>query len=494
MIDHQKVWITFLALIAFIALATSAYTSVGQQPIQPGSPDQIPAVELEMIQNVDAPETSAESGFGLVPVNPRDNSVWTQQQLTDESDNLIDDRTMSMLRSGNIDDLSDDSPSDLAETIRTRYPDGKVQILKNVVQDEMGNFYNHGVWRLYNQDGQVLAEGQFNQGLMEGQWQRWHPAGSEGLFSTEPFNQFQGPFHSFATFAHGKLDGVWIMYDKERQKILEIPYRQGKRHGSAIWWYPSSNKMRQASFRNGQLDGQLKEWDQQNKLVRNDEFISGKKIVRNTSFFRPKQKESETYFLDTELELEGDDNWWDAQPASFSTRGEAIQHGPASAWHDNGQLKMKGQYLYNHREGRFTWWHQNGQRSLAGAYDGGGKTGLWTWWHPNGMKRIQGNYQDDSESGSWTWWDEEGNLVSTESMTPAKSTGELLEPGTIKEIELDHLLESPLEPSATGPETLEEISPETPTFQENNRLIPQIGFEEDESDEILLEEPKRADK
>ena len=110
------------------------------------------------------------------------------------------------------------------------------------------------------------------------------------------------------------------------------------------------------------------------------------------------------------------------------------------------------------------------------------------------MKRIQGNYQDDSESGSWTWWDEEGNLVSTESMTPAKSTGELLEPGTIKEIELDYLLESPLEPSATGPDTLEEISPETPAFQENNRLIPQIGFEEDESDEILLEEPKRADK
>ena len=83
-------------------------------------------------------------------------------------------------------------------------PNGKVQILKNVVQDEMGNFYNHGVWRLFNQDGQALAEGQFNQGLMEGQWQRWHPSGSDGLFSTEPFNQFQGPFLSSATFAGGK--------------------------------------------------------------------------------------------------------------------------------------------------------------------------------------------------------------------------------------------------------------------------------------------------
>lgn len=493
MIDLQKVWITFLALIAFIALATSAYTSVGQQPIQPGWPDQIPPVELEMVRSVDTPETSAESGFGLVPVNPRDNSVWTQQQPGDTSDTSIDDRTMSMLRSGKIDDLADDSRSNLVETIRTRYPNGQVQILKNVVQDEMGNFYNHGVWRLFNQDGQVLAEGQFNQGLMEGQWQRWHPSGSDGLFSTEPFNQFQGPFLSSATFAGGKLDGVWIMYDEQRRKILEIPYRQGKRHGSAIWWHPSSNKMRQASFQDGQLDGTFKEWDRQNKLVRNDEYISGKKIVRNTSFFRPKQKESESYFLDSELELEDDDNWWDAQPANFSTRGEAIQQGPASAWHDNGQLKMKGQYLYNHREGRFTWWHRNGQRSLAGEYEEGNKTDLWVWWHPNGMKRIQGTYEDDIESGTWTWWDEEGNLVTTEDMTPAESTDILKKPRIIEGIELNPFPESPLEPPATGLEPLEEISPDDSNQQDSQLLIPQISFEEGSFDDILLEEPKQPD-
>ena len=62
----------------------------------------------------------------------------------------------------------------------------------------------------------------------------------------------------------------------------------------------------------------------------------------------------------------------------------------------------------------------------------GNKTDLWVWWHPNGMKRIQGTYEDDIESGTWTWWDEEGNLVTTEDMTPAESTDILKKPRIIE--------------------------------------------------------------
>ncbi|MEE2826032.1 MAG: hypothetical protein VYE64_05345 [Planctomycetota bacterium] len=498
MIDLQRAWITFLALVAFIALATSAYTTIGQQP---ETVDLIGQTASSGEPNA-VPSSPNQSETGLIAVNPRDNSIWTQATPGNDSPSSIDKRTLAMLRTGNIDELQAGLSAGQQETIRTRYPNGKVQILKNVMQDERGNFFNHGIWRLFNEEGEVLAEGRFEQGLMEGRWQRWHPAGSGGLFTTEPFNEFQGPFLSSATFSRGELNGAWIVYDQQRRKILEIPYREGKRHGRAIWWYPSSNRMREAQFQDGQLDGSLKEWDRQNRLVRNDEFISGKKIVRNTSYYQPQQKESESYFLDTELELSGEDNWWDAQPASFAMRGDAMQHGPISAWHDNGQLKMKGQYLENNREGQFTWWHQNGQRSLSGTYEEGEKTGLWTWWHANGMKRIQGSYEADMESGNWTWWDEEGQLVSTEIMTPAQSTGELMQPGVIEEIEIDQLLDSPIEspvespqsPPTTGGETIEEISPKNATSQPNQQLIPQISFEEDGLGEILLEEPRRPEK
>ena len=500
MIGQQKTRVSFVVMVTLI---TGTLTSIGQEVIRPDFSNQELTRQLEIIEELPIGESSpSDSGFGLVPVNPRDNSVWVQQRISGDSNSQIDDRIMSMLRSGKIDEPVSETQVDQIETIRTRYPDGSVQILKNVSQDKLGNFYNHGVWRLFNQKGQVLAEGQFNRGLMEGQWQRWHPASSEGLFRTQPFNQFQGPFLSTATFTKGKLDGVWVLQDNERRKILEIPYRDGKRHGAATWWYPSSNKMRQVSFQKGQLDGTVKEWDSQNKLVRNDEFISGKKIVRNTSFYRPKQKESEAYFLDSELTLDGTDNWWDAQPALFIPRGDSVQHGPVSAWHDNGQLKMQGQYINDKREGRYSWWHRNGQRSLTGAYKTGNKTGTWVWWHPNGMKQIEGTYQSDLESGVWTWWDESGNVIATEEMTPAEATDELKEPilqlnqpKSSFDLDQPESLKAPLDPPASLGDSLEEIKPESPSDPQPSERLPAIGFDDEESSSpILLNEPKTTGK
>ena len=363
--------------------------------------------------------------FGLVPVQPRDNTVW--QDDNGAPPKAIDETTLSLLRSGELPPTPERSQPGKIEQIKTRYPDGSIKIIKHVAQDEEGNYYPDGAWRLFNPQGEVLAEGQFHQGRMEGQWQRWHAAKSSPLFQSAPFNQFSPPFQSTATFSKGRLDGVWIIADREGRKIVEIPYREGKRDGTANWYYPSGERMRVANFKEGQLDGPLIEWNQQKKIVRNEEYIAGKKVVRNTAFYRPKQKQSEAYYLDPPLELRGDDDWWDAIPAPFTSRGQRIQHGPVTAWHANGQVKMKGQYLNDQRVGIFTWWHANGQRALVGTYRDGRKTGTWTWWHPNGMKSIEGSYEDDEPVGQWTWWNEDGQVTATEDYD---ATGTDDRPGT----------------------------------------------------------------
>ncbi len=113
------------------------------------------------------------------------------------------------------------------EVVKQHYPDGKVQIEREVTQDLEGNYFNHGYWRLYGPAGQTLADGVFQYGLMEGPWSRWHPAQPEGLFRLRPFNLFRGPFLSTATFVAGKLDGVWTITDSSQRKIMEVAYREG---------------------------------------------------------------------------------------------------------------------------------------------------------------------------------------------------------------------------------------------------------------------------
>jgi antitoxin component YwqK of YwqJK toxin-antitoxin module len=400
-------------------------------------------------------------------------------------------------------------PSSKRDVVVQRYPDGKPQIEREVVQDANGNFVNDGFWRVLGHTGEhnVIAAGQYQMGVMHGQWSRQHTKDSSGMFATPPFDKFEGPFVSTATFNQGKLDGLWTLADAYERKILEIPYRRGVRHGTANWWFPSMNKMREATFSQGLLDGKLQEWDEQNKLTRDDEFVKGQKIIRHVTYYRPKQKESENYYLDAKLKVDGEDNWWDAVPAPIVSTGVPQQHGPAMAWYDNGLPKMKGQYGQGLRVGRFTWWHSNGNKQLEGAYEAGKKFGRWTWWHENGMKAIEGVYDDDSAVGIWRAWESDGKIESEEDLTSVPTSNEqsldadreiqILDPAVENHESLPEGIAQPIDdddreadyaPSLLDSDDLEDISPlkfENPDSAEDSRsiseefgLLPDSLFEE----------------
>jgi antitoxin component YwqK of YwqJK toxin-antitoxin module len=304
------------------------------------------------------------------------------------------------------------------EIVRQRYPDGKIQVEREVVQDDVGNYQNHGWWKLYNKSGQVIGDGIFERGLMEGPWKRLHAAAEGGIFGGKPFDLFQGPFLSTATFEQGKLSGVWQIYDRNQRKIMEITYVGGKRHGPATWWYPDGVKMREMSFRNGMLDGKLLEWDAKNKLVRDEEFVEGRRISIVTTEHAPGRKKTQIQSLEAKLVLTQPDDWWEAKPASYETEGTAYQHGPFMAYYENGQLEMEGQFFDDLREGQFTWWHANGQKSVVGHYKKGQQDGVWIWWHANGMKMAEGRYENNRQVGTWTKWDEDGKLIDRQDLTP----------------------------------------------------------------------------
>ncbi len=317
------------------------------------------------------------------------------------------------------DQPSGDRTPDGREIIRQRYPDGKVQVEREVAQDQDGNYFNHGLWRVFDRNENIVAQGEYKQGKMHGQWERKHSSQSGGLFATRPFNLFQSPFTSTASFVEGKLDGLWTISDAYERKVFEVPYRNGQRNGTATWWYPTMTKMREVTFKDGMIDGKLLEWDDQNRLTRDEEYYQGQKIVRNVAYYRPNQPESENYYRDAKLEVEGEDDWWEARPAPMVTSGQRVQHGPAQAWHSNGLPKMKGEYKNGARVGQFTWWHPNGNKQLEGSYENGQKQGRWIWRHANGMKAIEGQYEDDRPVGSWRWWDTEGKIEAEEQMSPA---------------------------------------------------------------------------
>ena len=352
----------------------------------------------------------------LIPVSSRRNIGWSGQQESlpepiqpQELDNLeiipMDDaisteRMTTPLRSNVIG----------SNVIIQRYPDGRPQIRRGVMQDSEGNFMNHGLWKLFSSRGQVLAEGYFNEGFMDGTWQRWHSNEMGGLFDESPFNQFNGPYLSVATFTKGKLNGSWSIFDRERRKIFEMPYVNGKRNGRATWYFPNSMPMREVEFREGRLHGRLTEYNRQNRRTRETLFDDGQEVINRKEWYYKDQLKSEKSFLGPKTEFVEEDDWWNARPAGYETVGTELQHGTAREWHPNGQLRSAGQYKEGEQTGRFMWWHDNGQKQIEGQFSKGMKDGVWRWFHKNGRKAIEGEYAEDLEIGSWAWWTEEGDL------------------------------------------------------------------------------------
>ena len=159
--------------------------------------------------------------------------------------------------------------------------------------------------------------------------------------------------------------------------------------------------------------------------------------MRQVSRYRPNRPSEEQYYLDSKMVLDGEDQWWEAKPAPFSTVGQKIQQGPIRRWYENGQPKMRGQYDDDQRVGTFKWWHSNGGQKLEAAYKKGQKSDMWTWWHENGMKSIQGEYESNRAIGVWTWWDEDGKMTRQENFDKRNreedgSMGELTEPSSSK--------------------------------------------------------------
>jgi len=358
----------------------------------------------------------ATSAFGqeLVPVTSRKNVGWgaNSGELPAPINPQEEEGSLAEVPDRQRGELPrfTGGPPRRSEIITQRYPNGKPQVTRRVMQDEEGNFLNNGPWKLFSPRGEIMAEGSFRQGLMDGSWRRWHPTNSPGLFMEAPFDLYQGPFLSVATFTQGKLDGVWTIFDRQRRKIIELPYRDGKRNGRAVWYFPNNKPMREVDFQQGQVHGQMNEYNRQGRPTRETNFVEGQELITRTEYYFKDQKRAESNYLGPKASYISQDDWWNAAPAQYETVGQELQHGTTREWYPSGQLRLAGQYRQGVQVGLFRWWHDNGQKQIEGQFQEGEKTGTWSWYHANGRKAIQGNFLSNVETGIWRWWDENGEL------------------------------------------------------------------------------------
>jgi antitoxin component YwqK of YwqJK toxin-antitoxin module len=338
-----------------------------------------------------------------------------------------------------------DSSSDDTELIKERYPNGAIRIERRVTQDAQGNYINHGPWKMWDERGNLMAQGQYEYGNRTGVWIRWYRSVQEAnLLSKAPYSQYAGPYISQATFKNDLLDGVWTIYDGKTRKISQWAFSEGKRHGPSLWWYANGKKMREANFTNGDMDGPYLEWAPDGTLRVKEEYQEGRKLAMKTTYYTGNVKKSEGMYLFAKDIEHSPDDWWNCKLVTTVKTGKDEKHGLWTSWFASGQMQLQGRYEHDLQVGKFTWWHSNGQRALEGNFDRGKQDGQWTWWHANGQKSIEGHYAAGNPTGRWTWWKEDGRVVQSADLS--HSEGVVIE--TPRELEVP--IAAPSAPAATA--------------------------------------------
>lgn len=312
-------------------------------------------------------------------------------------------------------ELIEGNLGDVAEPqylIRERYSSRALKIEREVVADDDVKYRNHGAWRMFDERGNVIAQGAYQNGERHGRWTRWLSRDEAELFSRAPFSYFDGPFISRADFHEGQLHGSWLITDMAGRRILEIELVFGERHGTTISWHPQGHKMQEIPYRNGLMHGLVKTWDDAGQARSADTYEEGRKRSAVTEFYdeQSTQKRSEGIYIHPQIVLIEPDAWWELTLAGYATTGDRIRDGRWTEWHADGTLAMEATFENGSPTGESKWWYANGQLSGAGQYTAGQPDGAWKWWYDDGTKRMEGTYEAGKLIGKWYVWKRNGEL------------------------------------------------------------------------------------
>jgi antitoxin component YwqK of YwqJK toxin-antitoxin module len=215
----------------------------------------------------------------------------------------------------------------------------------------------------------------------------------------------------------------------------EMPYRDGRKHGTLRRWYadgalaysceyasgaragraqsfhPSGTRTLLAEFRGDHLEGPYQEWFETGARKLECTYRAGEPDgVWHEWHANGGARLVATYRNGA---LAGELRAWHADGTLRLHCGylEGWAHGECRQWFAGGSPEWRAVFANGVLDGELTFWHANGQRRFKAAARGEAPYGEWQKWHQNGAVRQRGTWRDGQLDGVWEEWDERGQRL-----------------------------------------------------------------------------------
>ena len=381
-------------------------------------------------------------------------------------------------------------------------------VLKN--EGNRKKFQLDSVWKFYNDQGKITKSITYAEGKKSGYLTTYDTAGliiSEENYINDikqgtTINFYKsGKTKQTIPFKNGKADGISYIYSEDSVITSIIKYKMGyiekqekinqtdeKGNKQGIWkeFYPDGTVKKEIRYKEGIIDGYVKEYDKKGDLTEMKKFNFGKEVTNAPELAKPDIFKA--YFDDGNVRYEGlylngmpigthykfhlskrcdsvrvyNDsnetytnqykcfNLSVADSAFIYQEGYLIERGPVDSlrrkqkiwieYNITGEFRSKGPYVDDKRIGNWEFFYPNGKTEQKGKYDKKGRAqGEWILYYDNGNVLRKENYQNDKREGLLEEFTEDGKLITKgEYMDDQKEGDWFYEIGNYKEYGVYH--------------------------------------------------------
>jgi len=242
-------------------------------------------------------------------------------------------------------------------------------------------------------------------------------------------------------YVNDKKHGIAFEYDKNQKIITITRYRnndiiiqekinrydeENRKNGTWKEFYEDGTLKKEQTFEHGKLNGLVKLYDLDGKLINAIKYVNGE-VDLNAKEFSDNIEIIEKYNEEGILIFQGSYN--ENTPIGvhrfFNNQGLIIK---SETYDIKGNLIAQGIVLPNGNEnGEWIYYFENSKIKAKGGYNKGKKTGEWIYYYQNGKVQQKGSYVNGKLTGIWRWFYQTGELLKEEFYIYGRLDGESIE-------------------------------------------------------------------
>jgi antitoxin component YwqK of YwqJK toxin-antitoxin module len=337
------------------------------------------------------------------------------------------------------------------------------------------NYMLDSLWIFYDQAGDTTEKISYLYGKKNGWYLKYKkdPAAGVYIWSRELFAGDKkeglsyiyfpdGKIQQTFTYSDGKKEGLSKEYDREGNVITLHEYNndflitrerinrtdnKGLKQGEWKEFYPNGAVKSEKTYKDDQLNGYYKEYDNRGKLVLTMLYDNGS-IVKNEVDDAPDIEIVNKHDAEGKLIYSGPyrnntpvgihrDYGKDGKVTNayvYNDNGLLLSEGIVDEagnrngkWKDlypDGKVLAEGQFSDNRRTGNWKFYNAAGKTEQTGSFNNGRPDGIWTWYYEGGEILREEEYFQGRRDGSYTEYAVTGEIITQGQYTDGEKNGE----------------------------------------------------------------------